>query len=62
MSSSPCSIPASTLDHPDLASGIWTNPQEDAENSDNGIDDDGNGFIDDVHGWNFATEQQRCGR
>ena len=42
------------LDHLDLASGIWTNPQEDAENSANGIDDDGNGFIDDVHGWNFA--------
>ncbi len=42
------------LDHPDLATGIWTNPQEDAENSANGIDDDGNGFVDDVHGWNFA--------
>ena len=39
------------MNHPDLASGIWTNPRE---IPDNGIDDDGNGFIDDVHGWNFA--------
>ena len=39
------------LDHPDLASGIWTNPREIPGN---GIDDDGNGFVDDVHGWNFA--------
>ena len=39
-----------TLSHPDLAAGIWTNP---LEIPDNGIDDDGNGFIDDIHGWNF---------
>ncbi|MCU0500542.1 MAG: S8 family serine peptidase [Anaerolineae bacterium] len=39
------------LGHPDLAANIWTNP---LEIPDNGIDDDGNGFIDDVHGWNFA--------
>jgi thermitase len=39
------------LNHPDLAAGIWTNP---GEIPDNGIDDDTNGFIDDVHGWNFA--------
>ena len=38
------------LNHPDLADNIWANPQEIA---DNGIDDDGNGFIDDVHGWDF---------
>ena len=37
--------------HPDLASGIWTNPLEIV---DNGIDDDANGFIDDAQGWNFA--------
>lgn len=37
------------LDHPDLQSNIWTNPGEIAGNR---IDDDGNGFIDDVHGWN----------
>ncbi|MBK7891679.1 MAG: S8 family serine peptidase [Bdellovibrionales bacterium] len=31
---------------------IWTNPNEIASN---GIDDDANGYIDDVHGWNFAA-------
>lgn len=36
--------------HPDLIDNIWTNP---GEIPDNGIDDDGNEFIDDVHGWNF---------
>ena len=40
-----------STDHPDLASGIWTNSKE--ISGDSGIDDDGNGFIDDVHGWNF---------
>lgn len=38
------------ITHPDLADNIWTNPGEIA---DNGIDDDGNGQIDDVHGWDF---------
>jgi subtilisin family serine protease len=37
--------------HPDLAANIYTNAGEIAGN---GKDDDGNGFIDDVHGWNFA--------
>ena len=36
--------------HPDLADNIWTNP---GEIPGNGIDDDGNGFVDDVHGWDF---------
>jgi len=39
------------LDHPDLATNIWTNPGEIAQD---GIDNDGNGFIDDLHGWNFV--------
>ncbi len=39
------------LNHEDLATGIWTNP---LEIPDNGLDDDGNGYVDDVHGWNFA--------
>ena len=39
-------------DHPDLAANLWVNP---GEIPDNGIDDDGNGFVDDVHGWNFAN-------
>ncbi len=38
--------------HPDLAANIWTNPGEIAGN---GIDDDGNGFIDDIHGWDFKN-------
>lgn len=43
-------------DHPDLAKHIYTNPGEVGANSINGKDDDGNGFIDDVHGWNFAAK------
>lgn len=38
------------IDHEDLKDIIWTNPGEIAGN---GIDDDKNGYIDDVHGWNF---------
>lgn len=40
------------LKHEDLASNIWRNKQEIPGN---GIDDDQNGFIDDIHGWNFAN-------
>src|SRR6202012_2006516 len=36
--------------HEDLKGILWTNPKEIPGN---GIDDDGNGYIDDVHGWNF---------
>jgi subtilisin family serine protease/N-acetylneuraminic acid mutarotase len=38
--------------HPDIAANIWTNNDEIAGN---GIDDDGNGFIDDTWGWNFVS-------
>ncbi|HRC54795.1 MAG TPA: S8 family serine peptidase [Kofleriaceae bacterium] len=38
--------------HPDLAANIWTNPNEIAGN---GIDDDANGVIDDIHGFNAIT-------
>jgi thermitase len=37
--------------HPDLRNNIWTNPNE---IPDNGIDDDNNGYVDDIHGWNAA--------
>jgi subtilisin family serine protease len=37
-------------DHPALAPYLWRNPREIPGN---GVDDDGNGFVDDVHGWNF---------
>src|SRR5690554_5386866 len=38
------------IEHEDLQGKIWTNK---GEIPGNGIDDDGNGYIDDVHGWNF---------
>ncbi|HID86348.1 MAG TPA: peptidase S8 [Anaerolineae bacterium] len=41
------------LQHPDLATEMWTNPGEIA---DNGVDDDGNGYVDDVYGWDFAND------
>jgi len=40
------------VNHPDLKDNIWVNPGEIAGNK---IDDDGNGFVDDVHGWNFEA-------
>lgn len=42
--------------HPDLAANIWTHP---GETPDNGLDDDGNGYVDDVHGWDFAEGDNR---
>ena len=39
--------------HPDLAPNIWRNPNEIPGN---GIDDDGNGYVDDVHGWDFVND------
>lgn len=39
--------------HPDLVSNIWVNTKEDCNN---GKDDDGNGYIDDCQGWNFAAD------
>lgn len=39
--------------HPDIRENIWTNF---AEIPDNGIDDDGNGYIDDYYGWNAVEE------
>lgn len=41
------------INHEDLKSIIWTNPKEIPNN---GIDDDKNGYVDDVHGWNFLGE------
>jgi subtilisin family serine protease len=40
--------------HPDLAGNLWTNP---GEIPGNGIDDDLNGYIDDVHGFRFSGDQ-----
>jgi subtilisin family serine protease len=41
------------INHEDLKAVIWTNPKEIAGN---GIDDDKNGYIDDIHGWNFLGD------
>ncbi len=38
------------IEHEDLKNVVWTNT---AEIAGNGIDDDNNGYIDDIHGWNF---------
>jgi subtilisin family serine protease len=46
--------------HPALSRNIWINPGESGldrfgnNKASNGVDDDGNGFVDDLHGWNFA--------
>jgi hypothetical protein len=49
--------------HPDLAENIWVNPVEDINDNGifdpddlNGFDDDGNGFVDDVIGWDFDDD------
>lgn len=41
------------IDHEDLKDIIWTNKKEVPNN---GKDDDGNGYIDDIHGWNFLGD------
>lgn len=39
------------FDHPDIAANVWTNPWDPVD----GVDNDGNGYIDDIHGWDFAN-------
>jgi serine protease len=39
--------------HEDLGANMWTNP---GEIPGNGVDDDGNGYVDDIHGWDFAAQ------
>lgn len=41
------------IDHEDLKGKIWTNPKEIPGNN---KDDDNNGYVDDIHGWNFLGE------
>lgn len=41
------------VDHPDLADNVWLNGDEIGGD---GIDNDGNGFVDDVHGWDFIDD------
>lgn len=42
------------LDHPDLVNHLWSNPVEAAGSP--GVDDDGNGYIDDVVGWDLIND------
>lgn len=53
------------VNHEDLKGNLWVNPGEsglDAKGKNkatNGIDDDQNGFVDDVHGWNFVSNNHK---
>ena len=47
------------IEHPDLKANIWTNAKETDGAED--FDDDGNGFKDDVHGWDFVNQTGRIG-
>ena len=42
------------IDHPDLVDALWTNVLEDGGTD--AVDDDGNGYTDDVHGWDFKQD------
>lgn len=42
------------IEHPDLAANIWTNEKE--VNGADGEDDDNNGFVDDIHGYDFVNQ------
>jgi len=45
------------LSHEDLADNIWTNPGETGGGKEtNGVDDDGNGYVDDWRGWDFVDD------
>ncbi len=53
-----CLIESANLDHSDLDPNRWFNS---AEIPDNGQDDDGNGYIDDYHGWNPVQNNDNYG-
>ena len=40
------------IDHEDLRNQLWTNAAE--AHGQAGVDDDGNGYVDDLHGWDFV--------
>ena len=42
------------LEHPDFKGSLWVNQAE--LHGKKGVDDDQNGFVDDLHGWNFADQ------
>lgn len=41
--------------HVDLAANIWANPHDAGD----GVDNDGNGYADDIHGWNFVDDNNQ---
>ncbi len=44
-------------EHEDLENNMWTNPGESGSGKENnGVDDDGNGFVDDFRGWDFIND------
>lgn len=45
--------------HPDLAANMWVNEAE--LNGQPGVDDDNNGYVDDIYGWNFVTAKNVAG-
>lgn len=53
------------INHEDLKGNVWKNPGETGKDSlgrdksINGVDDDKNGYIDDVHGWNFVSNNAK---
>ncbi len=53
-----CMIESGNLDHLDISPNRWVNT---AEIPDNGIDDDGNGYVDDYHGWNPVSQNDDYG-
>jgi subtilisin family serine protease len=52
-----------SANHPELATQMWENPGETGldlkgrNKASNGVDDDGNGYVDDVHGWDFVKNK-----
>ncbi len=53
------------INHEDLKNNLWQNPGETGKDAKgrnkatNGVDDDGNGFVDDVYGWNFVSNNNK---
>ena len=46
------------INHPELQNNIWSNVKEIPNN---GIDDDGDGLVDDINGWNFVANNNNVG-
>ena len=46
-------------DHPDLAANMWVNEAE--QNGQEGVDNDNNGYVNDIYGWNFVTAKNVAG-